>query len=206
MYRLKQLFENSQSAAEFTDGYYRRLTEILGQVDKTSIQKVIEVIEKAIFDHKAIFLIANGGSAAVASHLVNDLVPNSLVSDKPGIRAFSLTDNVASVTAIANDSGYENIFSYQLEAYMQEGDIVVAMSVSGNSENVLRGVKYAKQHGGYAIGWTGFDGGRLAKLCDLNINIPTTRDEYGPVEDIFTILGHMVSNYLIMNRGRNLYH
>jgi D-sedoheptulose 7-phosphate isomerase len=206
MYRLKDLFEKSKSAADFSSGYTKRLAEILEAVDKNAVEQVVDVFDKAISEHKAIYLIANGGSSAAASHMVNDLVPNSLVAGKPGIRAFSLTDNSASVTAVANDAGYENIFSYQLEAYMQPGDVVLAMSVSGNSENVLRGVKYAQQHGGYTIGWTGFDGGQLAKLCDLNVHIPTTRDEYGPVEDAFTVLGHMVSNYLILKRGRNLHH
>lgn len=206
MYRLKQLFENSESAADFADGYSRRLVELLEKLDKTAVEVVVDVIERAVFDNRAIFLIGNGGSSAVASHLVNDLGPNSLISGKSGFRVFSLTDNIASVTAIANDAGYENIFAYQLEAYMQLGDIVIALSVSGNSENILRGVKHAKQHGGYTIGLTGFDGGQLAKMCDLNINIPTTRDEYGPVEDIFAVLGHMISNYLTMKRGRNLHH
>jgi len=206
MYKLKQLFKESESVAEYAIGYGRRVAELLENLDATAVKNVVDVIERASVENRTIFVTGNGGAAAAASHFVNDLGPNSLVPDQPGFRVFSLTDNAASVTAIANDVGYESIFAYQLQSVMQKGDVVIAMSVSGNSENIIRGVEYANQHGGYTIGWTGFEGGRLTRVCDICIRIPTTRDEYGPVEDMFSILGHIISGYLTMKRGRNLHH
>jgi D-sedoheptulose 7-phosphate isomerase len=204
--KLEVLFKNSSSKVEYIAGYLSRLAEITPKIDLTLVARMIEVIEHAGMEDKSIFIIANGGSSAAASHFINDLGPNSLVSGHSGYRIFSLTDNIASVTAIANDAGFENIFAYQLEANMRSGDIVIAMSVSGNSENIVRGIKYANQEGGYTIGWTGFDGGRLTKLCELCLCVPTTLDEYGPVEDIFSILVHIITGYLTMKRGRFLSH
>jgi D-sedoheptulose 7-phosphate isomerase len=206
MYALAQLFESSRSSADYASRYVGRIGELLKEIDTTVIEKMIAVIEEASASGRSIFCIANGGSAAVASHFVNDLSANSLVDGRPGMRSFSLTDNVESVTAIANDAGYENIFSYQLQAYMQPGDIVIAMSVSGNSENVVRGVQYANEHGGYTMGWCGFSGGRLAKLANVTLHIPSTADEYGPVEAIFDHVSHIISGYLTMKRGRKLHH
>ena len=204
MNALADLFESSHSPADYAARYFRRVTELFAHIDSDAITKVIAILEQAGAQGRTIFCIGNGGSAAVASHFVIDLSPNTLVSGQPGLRAFSLTDNVESVTAIANDAGFENIFSYQLRASMQPGDVVIAMSVSGNSENIIRAVQYASEHAGHTIGWCGFGGGRLAKMCQLTIHVPTTLDEYGPVEAIFSHLAHIICGYLTMKRGRKL--
>ena len=206
MYKLKNLYRNTGNPAEYVKEYGVRLKELINALDTEAVAKAVDVIEKAGKSGNTIFLIANGGSAATASHFVNDLGPNSLTEGKPGYCVLSLTDNVESVTAIANDAGFENIFSYQLKANMRPGDVVIAMSVSGNSENIIRGIEYARENGGYAIGWTGFEGGRLKNVADLCVYLPTTKDEYGPVEDMFSILAHMISGYLTMKRGRYLHH
>ena len=177
---LATLYQSSVSPAEYVRGYFGRLEELIGLVDANTVAKVIEVIENATREDKTIFSIANGGSAAIAVHFVNDM-SNCFAPDHPGYRVLSLTDNTESVTAIANDSGFENIFVHQLRSSMRSGDIVFAISVGDNSENVLRGVAYAREHGGYTIGWTGFSGGRLARMCYLSIHIPSTTDEYGPI-------------------------
>jgi len=206
MYKIRELYQNSETVSDFVRGYGLHLNKLMNDLDAGNVAKLIEVIEKTCQENGTIFVIGNGGSSAAASHFMNDLGPNTLIANQPGFRVLSLTDNVESVTAIANDAGFENIFIYQLQAHMRPGDIVLALSVSGNSENIFRGVQYAKEYGGYTIGWTGFDGGRLKEICDLCIHIPTTKDEYGPVEDIFSILGHIISSYLTMKRGRNLHH
>ena len=206
MYKLKQLVEESESVAEYAIGYGRRVAELVENLDVAALKNAVDVIQRARVEGRTIFVMGNGGSSAVASHFVNDLGPNSWVPDQPGFRVVSLTDNVVSLTAIANDAGYESVFAYQLQCAMQEGDVVIALSVSGNSENIIRGVEYANQHGGYTIGWVGFDGGRLARICHLCLHFPTTRDEYGPVEDVFSILEHIISGYLTMKWGRNLHH
>lgn len=203
---LASQFESSESAADYATKYLDRVTDLIAHIDPSTIAQTVTAIEAAERQGKTIYCIANGGSAAVASHFVNDLSPNTLAAGQPGLRSFSLTDNVESVTAIANDAGFEHIFSYQLQANMTPGDIVIAMSVSGNSDNIIRGVEYANDHGGYTIGWCGFEGGRLAELCKVIVHIPTTPDEYGPVESIFSHVAHIVSGYVSMRRGRKLAH
>ncbi len=203
---LKSLFDASDSPEEYVYGFLSRMAKIMEDLKTQPVTELIQRVEQACEDRRQIFLIGNGGSAAVASHIVADLAPNTLVDGAEGFRAFCLADSVESITAIANDSGYENIFSYQLRCHLQPGDLVIALSVSGNSENVIRGIRYAKENGAFTVGMTGFDGGRLAKVCDLSIHIPTTRDEYGPVEDLFSCVGHLVTGYICMKRGRELAH
>jgi D-sedoheptulose 7-phosphate isomerase len=129
-----------------------------------------------------------------------------VVKGKPGFRAMSLTDNAFSITALANDATFDQIFSIQLEANMRPGDVVMALSVSGGSANIIKGVEFANANGGYTIGCCGFDGGRLAKIAHLPIVIPSTKDEYGPVEDMFSVIMHIIQSYISMQRGRYLAH
>lgn len=206
MYRMKTIFEESGGPAGWTRGYATRMTELLRDLDADAVAAVIDAMDRASHEGRTIFVVANGGSSAVASHLVNDLGPNSLVPRQSRFRVYSLSDNVESLTAIANDSGYENVFAYQLQANLEPGDLVLAMSVSGNSPNLVKALEYAKENGALTIAWTGFDGGKLAGLADLSVRFPSTRDEYGPVEDMFAILVHVVAGYLAMKRGRALHH
>ena len=111
-----------------------------------------------------------------------------------------------SVTAIGNDSAFEDIFEMQLRGRVGAGDVVYAMSVSGNSENLVRALEHARGAGATTIGICGIDGGRMKGRCDIVLHIPTTPDEYGPVEDIFSVLDHMIATYLAMRRGRALHH
>jgi D-sedoheptulose 7-phosphate isomerase len=203
---LESIFESSGSSEAYAAGFLERLIEVIKKVDPAQIARAIDVIEQAQIDNRAIFVFGNGGSAAVASHIVNDLSANSLVKGKRGYRAYALADNVESVTAIANDTGFENIFSHQLEAQMNPGDVAVAISVSGNSENVIRAVDYANAHGATTIGLCGFEGGRLKEKVQIAVHVPTSRDEYGPAEDLFSNLGHVITGYLSMKRGKKLYH
>jgi D-sedoheptulose 7-phosphate isomerase len=137
---------------------------------------------------------------------VNDLSANTVVADKPGFRAISLCDNAFSITALGNDASFDEIFSIQLAANMRPGDVVMALSVSGGSPNIIKGVEYANAHGGYTIGCSGFDGGKLAQITKLAIVTPSTKDEYGPVEDMFSVIMHIIQSYVSMQRGRYLAH
>lgn len=184
----------------------QHMCRVIQIVDVGAVSELIHWIEEACDKGKQIFLMGNGGSSAVASHIVADLAPNTLMEGRPAFRVICLSDNVESITAIANDSGYENIFAYQLRCHLQPGDLVIALSVSGNSENVIRGVKLAHHMGAHTVGLTGFDGGRLRRLCGLSIHLPSSQDEYGPVEDLFSCIGHIVTTYITMKRGRNLFH
>ena len=206
MYRLAQLFDEAASPEDYAKRYLARLAEVLQTLDTAAIARIIDVMDTATRNGKTLYFLANGGSAAVASHWVNDLVAGGYQEGVPPFKAFCLCDNVESVTAIANDSGFDNIFSYQLRTCLQPGDVVYAMSVSGNSENVIRAVDYAKEVGATTIGICGFGGGRLKDRCDITVHAGTTPDEYGPVEDMFAILDHVVTGYLTMQRGKKLHH
>ena len=136
------------------------------------------------------------GSASTATHFANDIAIGTRSTDKP-FKAVSLSDNQAIVTAIANDYGFEKIFKNQLEVYGKEGDIVIAISASGNSENLIQAIEYANDHKIDTFALTAFDGGKLKNISNGNIHIPTEINEYGPAEDLHMILAGIIGSYLI---------
>lgn len=205
MHQLETMFKQAESPARYAADYFSRMSEVMRALDLGQIEAACDAIEDTIERGGAIYLMANGGSSAVASHFVNDAVCGAWADGATPIRAYALADNVESVTALANDYGYDGIFINQLRMLMREGDLVIAMSVSGNSENLVRAVDWANAHGGRTMAWTGFAGGRLKQVAQISIHMPTTNDEYGPVEDMFSILEHIITTYLAMKRGRKLY-
>lgn len=203
---LEEQFHRSTSRQDFADRYLGYMAELLGRFDRGAIGEILDAVVTTIEGGRTIFLLANGGSAAVASHMANDLAVGTRAEGQPPVRAFSLVDNVPTLTALANDEGYDTIFVRQLEAWLEEGDLVLAMSVSGNSPNVIEAVRWAREHGATVIGCTGFDGGELRRQSDISLHLPTPRGEYGPVEDMFAILDHLVYTYLRMARRGRLAH
>ena len=178
----------------FIQNYRDKLIEKLENIDIKSIMKIIKLLEKT---EGRVYIIGNGGSAATASHMVNDLGAGLR---RRGIRSFdveSLSDNTTVCTALANDIGYENIFYMQLKDRLQKDDILVAISCSGNSKNILRAVKYAKKIESKIVAITGFDGGVLKKRADVNFHVPSATDDYGLVEDMHMILNHIIYSYYI---------
>ena len=141
--------------------------------------------------------MGNGGSATTSSHFARDLQICTVVAGKPRLRATSLTDNVAFITALANDVGYELIFEEQLIDKLQAGDIVIGISASGNSPNVLNAIRYAHENDAITIGFTGFGGGKLREIANKAITL--SRRDYGQVEDIHASLAHMIC-YLVKER------
>lgn len=204
--KLAQLYDTSSSSEEYASGYLANMARALESLDAAEVAKAIEVIEACAEKDQTFFIMGNGGSGAVAGHWVNDLGANTVVEGKPGFRTISLTDNAFSITAIANDASYEEIFEIQLKANMRPGDVVLAMSVSGNSPNIVRGVEYANAHGAFTIGCCGFNGGKLKEISQLAIHTPSSKDEYGPIEDVFSVFMHIVQTYIAMRRGRYLCH
>lgn len=134
--------------------------------------------------------MGNGGSASTASHFVCDLAKNTRHPGLPHFRVIGLTDNMAIFSAYANDEGYENVFTTQLANLVEAGDIVIAISASGNSANVLKAVEEARNHAAVTIGFTGFDGGRLGSLVDVQVHVNSHIIEH--VEDIHLALEHMI--------------
>jgi D-sedoheptulose 7-phosphate isomerase len=178
--------------AAFADEYLRYLAEVLDRIDRDAVEAFAEALLEVRSRDARVFFLGNGGSAATASHWVNDL---TRWRGRP-FRALSLTENVALLTAIANDYGYEHVFRQQLENLMSPGDMVVAISASGNSDNVVEAIEYANAHGGITVGLTGFDGGRLRELAQIVVHAPTKPGEYGPAEDVHMILDHLVTSFL----------
>ncbi len=196
MNELDRIFEKSKNASSFADAYIEHLTQILSNIDSKEIANFIDILLGARKRDATIFFMGNGGSAATASHFANDIGIGTNPPEKP-FRAISLTDNSAVITAISNDDGYENIFSKQLQTLMKNGDVVVAISASGNSENLLKAIKYAEQNGGITFGITAFDGGELKKITQHGIHISTGAKEYGPAEDAHMVIDHLVGAYLM---------
>ncbi len=206
MHKMAELFSQAGDFPHYAQLYRERLTELLDALDWKAVGRAVEIIEAARDSGNALYIMGNGGSAATAAHFVNDLVAGAYCDGAPPFRAFSLSDNVATITALANDSGYEHIFSHQLKVQLQPGDVVMALSVSGNSPNILHGLTYARQHGNTTIGLCGFDGGGFAACCDIVVHVATTPDEYGPVEDVFSIVSHVMSGHMTMKQGKQLHH
>ena len=179
----------------FASEYIKNVHELVGQADLAAIEKAIDALWFAYQNGRKIFLFGNGGSAATAMHIVNDIVKGTTVEGKKAARAFCLSDNTSLMTAIANDISYDDIFIHQLKAYFDPGDVAIGISGSGNSKNVLRAIQYANENGGVTIGLTGFDGGKLKPLSQMNIHVAC--EHYGKVEDLHTIICHIFGYYLM---------
>lgn len=195
MRKLEIIYPTVKTASDYVQDYTAHLTQILSRLDSDAVTHCIGLLLQARKKGNNIYFIGNGGSASTATHFANDLAACT-PSKTPPFRAISLTDNHAIVTAVANDYGYVNVFVKQLESLYSEGDLLVAISASGNSANVLKAVEYVRQRGGVAVGLTGFDGGKLKRLADHVIHVPTNKGEYGPVEDTHLIINHLIGTYL----------
>lgn len=198
MNTLDTLFAKSALAPDYFKYYVRYLNRLLTAMDMASVETVVSCFLKARADSKTIFFAGNGGSAATASHFAQDLTEVGRKAKVTSFRTVSLTDHISFITAIANDYGYEKIFTIQMSELFKPGDVLVAISASGNSPNVVEAVKYARKLQGVSIGLVGFDGGKLSTLCDHVVHVKTDEGEYGPVEDVHMILDHMITSYLIM--------
>jgi D-sedoheptulose 7-phosphate isomerase len=160
------------------------------QLPRQLIAEVVTVLQRARLQGNQVFIMGNGGSASTASHFVCDLAKNTRRAGVPHFRVIGLTDNMAIFSAYANDEGYENVFSQQLINLIRPGDVVIAISASGNSKNVINAVREAQNHNVTTIGFTGFDGGLLGQMVNLNIHVRSNIIEH--VEDIHLMLEHMI--------------
>jgi D-sedoheptulose 7-phosphate isomerase len=181
---------------QFSKSYFSYLKEIFDKVDLSEIKSFVEILLAARENGSTIFFIGNGGSAATASHFANDLSFGTNEYKKP-FKVMSITDNIAILTALSNDYGYEDVFVRQLRVYGNKDDVVVGISASGNSQNLIKAFDYASSIGIKTVALTAFDGGRMKEISDYGIHIPTDKKEYGPAEDLHMILDHLVSNYLL---------
>ena len=183
--------------------YLKYVEDSLKLIDKNDVDKFVKMLMDAYENNKMIFIIGNGGSSAIASHFAQDLAKGVIpdINEEKRFKALSLTDNAPFITAVANDDGYENIFSSQLKTYSSEGDLLVIVSGSGNSPNIVSAAKYAKTKKMKLAGITGFDGGELKKLSNLSIHIGL--NDYCTVESIHTIILHYVILHLKEELAKN---
>ena len=182
------------TSQDFSHHYLEYLSSLIAQLDRESIAKFADLLLSFRGSGSTIFFLGNGGSASTATHFVNDVSLGSRQFEKP-FRAISLCDNQAVITAIANDDGYENIFFRQLQILAKAGDMIVCISASGNSKNLIKAIEYARERNIFIVGLTAFDGGYLKQNCDLNIHVPTKVGEYGPAEDLHMVVCGLVGSY-----------
>jgi len=186
----------SSNIQNFSRDYLGYLSSIFENINNESIESFIKLIIKKRNNNKNIFFIGNGGSASTASHFANDISIGTRSFKKP-FKAYSLCDNQAILTALGNDYGFEKIFVNQLKNYAQREDLVIAISASGNSPNLIEAINYSNQNNIDTFSLTAFDGGKLKGLANGNIHVPTELTEYGPAEDIHMIIAGMAGSYLI---------
>ncbi len=183
----------------YISNYINEIKKVLDNLDKDKIEQAIDMLMEAYRKGKKIFVMGNGGSASNASHIACDLGKGTLsrVYDdhRRRFKVYSLTDNVALITAFGNDLSFEDIFVQQLRNLVEKDDVVIVLSGSGNSMNVVKAVNYAKKCAAKSIGFLGFKtGGQLAKLVDCAII--ANSNQYGPCEDVQLVLDHMISQWI----------
>ncbi|HNQ93250.1 MAG TPA: SIS domain-containing protein [Anaerolineales bacterium] len=175
---------------EHITSYISVLQDTVGKLPVESITRVVETLQNARLEGRKVFIMGNGGSASTANHFVCDLAKNTRHDSLPHFRVIGLTDNMAIFSAYANDEGYENVFAAQLANLVEAEDVVIAISASGNSANVVKAIEEAKSYNAVTIGFTGFTGGKLASLVDIQVHVDSHVIEH--VEDIHLMLEHMI--------------
>ena len=177
----------------FTD-YHRLTADAAHAVDRTKLEQGAQIIEKVMKRRRTVFACGNGGSCAISDHLVCDFAKGLQTGTRYRPKVVSLSANGPLVTAIANDITYDDVFIYQLHTLAEEGDLLLTISSSGNSENVVRAIQWAKGNGLKTIALTGFSGGRSGEMADVNIHVAA--ENYGVVEDIHQSIMHCFAQYL----------
>jgi D-sedoheptulose 7-phosphate isomerase len=193
-------FLDPQSFDDSTAAYLSDVRDGLARIEVSSIQRVIEVLRRARDKRSQVFIAGNGGSAATASHWVNDLGKATKRSGRLPLRVVGLADNTPWLTALANDEGYERVFAGQLENFAEPGDVLIVISASGNSPNLVEAVKLAVERGMTTVALLGFDGGKLKSLVQELVFIPSERGQYELVEDVHSVVCHAVTRALVADR------
>ena len=200
MNNAKALFQASEDIVQFAQDYLKHVSQLADSVDISQLEAFENQLLDARKNGNTIFVAGNGGSAATASHMATDLgvcVPGKTCDSDP-FRVMALTNSLSCITAIGNDYSYDDVFANQLRVYFREGDKLIVVSCSGNSPNVVNAAKWVKEAGGYVLGLLGFNGGLLKGLCDHHILVEAHHTDYGPVEDVHIIIGHLISNWLVL--------
>lgn len=185
---------SASPAVESTAGYAKRLSGVLADHDWSSVDALIQVVRDAWRDGRDVFIAGNGGSAANSMHWANDFLYPVAETHGRGLRVTALTANSAILTCLANDTGYENVFAYQLKAFAEPGDVLIVLSGSGNSANILFALRTAKEIGMHTTGVFGFDGGAALTLVDVAVHFQV--HDMQLAEDLQLVVNHMVMQAL----------
>ena len=172
------------------DAYLRQLSGTVDALSREEIAAAVDLLLQAGQDGRRIYLFGNGGSAATASHMANDLNKQCCMPGKRRFRAITLNDNVPTMMAWANDQDYADVLLEQLSNHLEPGDVLVVISTSGNSPNIVKGLEFARQRGAHTIGFTGRHGGALGDSVDCCVHVPS--DDIGQQEDVHLVLNHVI--------------
>ena len=183
----------------YASDYLCKLKKTIDNINTADVEEVIDILKRARDEGRRIFVIGNGGSAAISSHFATDMAKGAYNEKKKNFVIHSLCDNVPFITALGNDYSIDDIFVGQLRAYFQPGDVVFAISSSGNSPNIIKAVEYANKNGGTTIGLCGFKGGKLKETAQKYVYVPY--EHYGMVEDGHSIITHIIAYYFMEQAG-----
>jgi len=175
------------------DSYLERVNKALSLIESDHLLAAISIIRETVDTGSCLWLSGNGGSAATASHFATDLSRCNNSSGEP-VKGISLCDNSGLITAIGNDFGFDLVFSRQLSNAAVKGDLLIVISASGNSKNLLLAMEWAKNNGVKTLALTGFDGGKAKILADTSLHVPTSHGDYGVAEDAHSMLCHFLSS------------
>lgn len=181
-------------ASSYSDAYFRELAAAVATVDGQRLREAAAILARAYAAGRIVYSCGNGGSAAIANHLVCDHC--KLVQTDTGLRprVVSLSSTVEMITAIGNDISYDEVFAYQLRSLARDGDVLITISSSGDSENIVRAATWAKENGVAVISLSGFTGGRSAEIADVSLHVQAAN--YGVIEDVHQSLMHLLAQYL----------
>ena len=185
----------AHAALDFPAAYRSKLTSALETIDMARVDRAIEILREARDHERHVFVCGNGGSASTASHFVCDMVKGASFNRESRFRIMALTDSLPTITAYSNDVSYDCIFEEQMKNFANKGDVLIAISGSGNSPNVVRATEYANSIGCHTIALTGRDGGKLGKAAELEIRVAD--HHMGRIEDGHLIICHMMGYYFM---------
>ena len=188
--------QNFDNIAAFSQAYFNQMKRAAASIDGAKLQEAAQMLDAAFNQRTSVYVCGNGGSAAISNHFICDHLKGVQMDTTVLPRVISLVSNMETVTAVANDISYDDVFVFQLATLAEPGDVLVTVSSSGDSENVVRAVQWAKDNGCKTISMTGFDGGRTAALADVNLHVES--DNYGIIEDIHQSLMHIIAQFLRM--------
>ena len=196
MKSVKEICKKSKKIDEFSLSYIENLHKLFSGINLNHLIKIEKELRELRKNNSTLYVFGNGGGAATAMTMANDLGFDVLKkTGKKTFKIISLNDNSSVMTAIANDTDYTKIFLNQLNIHFKKGDKVLIFSASGNSKNLISAAKFVKSRNGKVLSIVGFNGGKLKKLSDICLHVPSKKGDYGPVEDAQLIINHILAHW-----------